>query len=113
MFKAIKEKRFAKRIIKRLLKSHFAVSVEKPGLSGNAFYREVLLHAQQVDPSDVDQLLWQAEDSIDEWTSGATDRLEFRQIAHFLIMSQYKATGHVGTVISFREIVYSLIPADL
>jgi len=113
MFLALKEKRFAKRIIKLLLKSHSAVSVENPDLSGDALYRKVLLHTKQVDPSDIDQLLWQAEDSVDEWTSGSMDGLKFRQIAHFLIMSQYKATGQVGTVVSFRKIVYSLIPTDL
>jgi hypothetical protein len=56
MFLAIKEKRFAKRVIKRLMHSHSAVSAEKPGLSGNALYREVLLHSQQVDPLRADQI---------------------------------------------------------
>lgn len=113
MFLAFKEKQFAKRIIKGLLKSHLAVSNEKPGLSGNAFYREVLLHTKLVDSSDIDQLLWDAEDSIDEWTANATDALRLRQVAHFLIMSQHKESGHVGTVVSVKEIVYSLIPEDM
>ena len=113
MILAIKEKRFAKRVVKRLLKSYSAVSAEKPGLSGNALYREVLLHTKQVDPPRADQILQQAEDSVDEWTAGAKDGLGFRQVVHFFVMSQYREAGHVGTVVSFREIVYSLVPADL
>jgi hypothetical protein len=113
MILAMKEKRFAKRIVKRLLKSYSVVSAGKSELSGKALYREVLLHAQQADPSGVDQVLQQAEDSVDEWTTGAMETLGFRQVAHFLVMSQYRAAGHVGAVVSFREIVYSLIPADL
>ena len=113
MFLAFKEKRFAKRVVKRLLKSHSTISAEKTGLSSEALYREVLLHSQLVDPSLVDQILWQAEDSVDEWTTDAGKELGFRQVAHFVVLSQYRAAGHTGTVISFRDIVYSLIPADL
>jgi len=113
VFLAIKERRFAKRAIKRLLKSHSEVRTENPGLSGNALYREILLHSQQVDPPRADQILRQAEDSVDEWTAGASRELGFRQIVHFFIVSEYQAAGHVGTVVSFRDIVYSLIPADL
>lgn len=113
MFSAFKEKRFAKRVIKDLLKSHAAIVAENPGLSGKALYREVLLHSQKVDPSRVDQILSRAEDSVDEWTAGGQDELGFRQVVHFFIMSQHGAGGPVGTRVSIREIVYALIPADL
>ena len=113
MFAAIKEKRFAKRVVKRLLKSHAAIKTEKPELFGEALYKEVLLHAQLVDTSTVDQVLWQAEDSVDEWTTHAEKELGFRQVAHFVVMSQYRSAGHVGTVVSFKDIVYAMIPADL
>ena len=113
MFLAIKEKRFAKRVIKGFLKSHSQVRAENPGLSGRALYREVLLHSEQVDPPRADQILRQAEDSVDEWTAGANRELGFRQVVHFFILSEYQAAGHVGTVVSIRDIVYSLISADL
>ena len=113
MFLAVKEKRFAKRVIKRLLEAYSAVSADNPDLSDKALYREVLLHTQQVDPLRVDQLLLQAEDSIDEWTAPGRDELGFREIAHFFVLTQYQATGHKGTVVSFGEIVDSLIPAEL
>jgi len=113
MFLALKEKRFAKRVIKRLLKAYSAVSADNPDLSHKALYREVLLHTQQVDLSHVDQLLQHAEDSIDQWTASGRDGLGFREIAHFFVLTQYQATGHKGTVVSFEQIVNSLIPAEL
>ena len=113
IFLAIKERRFAKRVVRLLLKSHSAVSAEKPGLSGEELYREVLLHTQQVDPSRVNEILRQAEDSVDEWTAPGRDGVGFRELVHFFVMSQYLAAGNVGTVVSFGEIVDSLIPANL
>ena len=113
MFLAIQEKRFAKRIIKRLLKSHAVISRRKPDLSHGALYREVLLHSKLVDVSLVDQVLQQAEDSADLWTTSSMDVHGFRQVAHFFVVSQYQASGKVGAVVSFREIVYSMIPADM
>jgi len=113
MFSGFKETRFAKGVVKRLLKSHAAIRAENPELIGEALYREVLLHAQLVDTSTVDQVLWEAEDSVDEWTTHTEKELGFRQVAHFVVMSQYRAAGHVGTVVSFKDIVYALIPADL
>jgi len=113
MFLAIRETRFAKRIVRQLLKSHAAISGRNPGLSGEALYREVLLHTNLVDSLRVDEILWQAEDSIDEWTTHSKKGLGFRQVAHFVVMSQYRAAGRLGAVVSFKEIVYSLISADL
>ena len=113
MFLAIKEKRFAKRVIKRLLETYSVVSAENPGLSGKALYREVLLHTHQIEPLLVDQILQQAEGSIDQWTASGRNALGFREVAHFFALTQYKDIGHHGTVVSFEQIVNSLIPADL
>ena len=113
MFLAMKETRFAKRVVRQLLKSHAAIIAKDPGLSGEPLYREVLLHSTLVDPLNVDKILWQAEDSIDEWTTHSKKGLGFREVVHFVALSQYRAAGNVGTVVSFKEIVYSLVPADL
>ena len=113
MFLAIRETRFAKRVVKQLLKSHSVVSAKNPDLTGGALYREVLLHNDLVDPAEIDDILWQAEDSIDEWTTHSKKELGFRQVAHFVVLSQYRASGNLGTVVSFKEIVYSMISADL
>jgi hypothetical protein len=113
MFLAMREKRFAKRVVRQMLKSYSAIRAENPSLTGEPLYREVLLHTELVDPSYVDETLWQAEDSIDEWTTHSGTRLGLRQVAHFVALSQYRLAGNLGTVISFKKIVYSLIPADL
>ena len=113
MFLAFREKRFAKRAIQHLLEKYSLVSAENPDLSGKALYREVLLRTQQIAPLRVDLMLQQAEDSIDQWTAGARDGLGFREVAHFFTLRQYLAAGHEGTVISFDQIVNSLIPANL
>ncbi len=113
MFLAMIETRFAKRVVRQLLKSHATIISKNPGLSGEPLYREVLIHTNLVDPSHVDEILWQAEDSIDEWTTHSKKELGFRELAHFVALSQYRAAGNVGTVVSFKEIVYSLIPADM
>ncbi len=102
-----------KRVVRRLLKAYAAIRAEQPDLVGEALYKEVLLHAQLSHTSSVDQTLWQAEDSVDEWTTHAERAMGFRQVAHFVVMSEYRAAGHIGTVISFKDIVYSMIPAEL
>lgn len=115
MFLAIKEKQFVKRVVKRLLVSYSAVGADNAGISDRALYREVILHSQLVDPSRVDRILRQAEDSVDLWTTstGAVERMEFRQVVHFIVLSLYREDGHAGTIVSFRDIVYSLIPSEL
>jgi len=113
MFAAIREKRFAVRLVKRLLAAHSAVHAEKPDLSGTSLYKEVLLRSELVDPSRIDAVLWEAEDSVDEWTTRGQDGLGFRQLAHYVIISRFRADGHEGTIASIRKVVYSRIPADL
>lgn len=113
IYLAIKEKRFVKRAARRLLKSHAVVSASNPGLTGKALYREILLHTRQVDQPQVDQVLRQAEDSVDEWTAPGREGLGFRELVHFVVISQYLTAGNAGTAISFRDIVHLLIPADL
>ena len=113
MFLAMRERRFAKRIAGQLLKSYSTINAQNPYLSGEPLYREVLIHSNLVDPSQVDELLSQAEDSIDEWTTHAKKGLGFRQVAHFVVLSQHRAAGNLGAVVSFKKIVYSIISADL
>ena len=113
MFLAMREKRFAKRIARRLLKSHSIVTAGNPDLTGKALYKQILVHSKDIGASGVDQFMLEAGDSVDLWTTSSMKELGFRHIVHFLVMSKFKAAGHVGAVVSFREIVYSLIPSDL
>lgn len=113
MLRAIKERHFAKKAVKRLLKAHSTISTVKPELSGKSLYREILLHAQQVDESRADAILREAEESIDEWTAPGRKELGFREVVHYFVFSQYLATGHRGTVVSLRSIIDALVPADI
>jgi len=113
MFQAIRERRFAKRIVRQLLKSYSAIRTRKPELSGQPLYREILIDTGLVDPAQVDEVLAQAEDSIDEWTTHSVEGLGFREVVHFVVLSKFQTTRNVGTVVSFKSIVYSLIPADM
>jgi len=113
VFEVVRERRFAKRIVKRLLKSHKAISAGNPNLAGSALYKEILLHSKLVPADDINKVLSESEDSADAWTSEAKDRLHFRQVVHFLVMLLHEAGGNEGAVVSFREIVYSLVPENL
>lgn len=112
-FLSLRERLFARRIVKRLLKSHAAVRARKPDLSGSALYREVLLHSGTVEPTQVSRWLVDAEDSVDEWTAPGRHELGLREVAHFLVMSRYQDKGKPGATISFGAIVNSLIPENL
>ncbi len=109
----MRETRFAKRVVRRLLRSHSAISAKNPGLSGEPLYKEVLLDTGFVDPSKIDEILWQAADSIDLWTTHSKRKLGFRELAHYVVLSQHRAAGNQGAIVSFKAIVYSRIPAEL
>ena len=109
-FVVMTERQYAKRWIKRLLKSYRAVERKGLDLTGKHLYREVLLHTRQVEPSRVDHILWQAEKSVDGWTAPGRDDLGFRELVHFMLHSRYRRKG---SVISFSGLVNSLVPAHL
>jgi len=113
MLLEFREKRFARQTVRRLMHAYSSVRAASPDLSGKALYREVLLHTRQVDLATVDQLLSEAEDSVDDWTSPESNGFGLREVAHFFVMSQYLAAGHAGTVVSLRDIVHTLIPENL
>jgi hypothetical protein len=113
MFAELREKWFARRAIRQLLNSHSAVHAERPDLSGRALYKEILLRGHASDSGHADQILQEAEDSLDDWSERDTLVLDFRQVVHAFIVAQFLEAGHHGTVTSFKDIVDSLIPADM
>lgn len=112
-FLALNEKRFAKRKLKELLDAYEAVSTQRPELAGNELYRAALLRTEQVDPARVDEILSQAEDSVDQWTSPGRTAMRLREVAHFFVTAQYIDSGRTGAIVSFRELVDALIPEHL
>ena len=110
---AMRERYFARRAIKRLLRAHSAVSATKPDLSRKELYREVLLHTQQIEEAYVDRILRRAEDSVDAWTAPGRPDLRFREVVHYFVFKRYLETGRTGTVVSLRAIVDALVPPDI
>jgi len=108
----LRERWFARRNVKRLLKSYSAVRADKPQLSGTPLYRELLLHSGAVDATQVNRWLVDAEDSVDAWTAPGRE-LGLREVAHFLVMSRYQDKGKQGARVSFSAIVNALIPEHL
>ena len=74
ILRAMKEKRFAKQAVKRLLKTRLATKAENPDLSGKALYKEVLLLTRQVDESRADHILRRARTTLHESYSGKPRR---------------------------------------
>lgn len=110
---SLRERLFARRIVKRLLRSHAAVRATKPELKGAELYREVLLHSGAVESAQVNRWLVDAEDSVDEWTAPGRRGLGLREVAHFLVMSRYRDRGKPGAQVSFGAIVNALVPENL
>ena len=113
MFRAWRERRFARNTARRLLALHAATRARHPGLGGKALYREILLHSPGIDPAQVDQILLQAEHSFDEWSERDSESLSFRQVVTFIVMSQYLESGRQGAVVSFKDVVFAVVPQEL
>ncbi len=110
---AIKEKSFARGMIRKLLRAYEAVRATQPQLTGEGLYREVLQRAGLVEPARVDEFIQLAEDSMDAWTAPGRDRLGLREIAHYVVLERYRERGHAGSIVSFGEIVNSMIAPHL
>ena len=110
---AIREKIFARRTVRRFMRTHAEVSAARPDLSGRELYKEILLHIPRVEESHADGILLHAENSVDEWTAPGREGLRFRELVHYFVVSQYIAAGHRGTLISFREVINALVPEDI
>ena len=113
MLLAMRERLFARRAIRRLLRAHSAVSATKPDLAGKDLYREILLRTQQVDEENVDSVLRRAEDSVDDWTAPGRPNLRFREVVHYFVFLRYVETGRAGTIVSLKTIVDALVPSHI
>jgi hypothetical protein len=110
---SLKERWFARRLVKRLLKSYASVRASRPDLTGAELYCEVLVHSGAVQAADASRWLEDAEESVDEWTAPGRARLGLREVAHFLVVSRYREQGRPGALVSFGAIVNALVPEHL
>jgi YHS domain-containing protein len=109
-FFAWREKRFAARTCKELLKLHRIVSSRDPQLTGHALYRQIVAAHNGGDFAAADAVLTAAEQSFATWP--AKRRLKFSDVVHFLAASEFLASQSRGRWIhaDLRRIVVARIP---
>ena len=108
-----RERRFARRIGRELLKLYWIVSASHPNLSGRGLYRTIVISRTRVDPESAEALLDQAEESFAAWPTRRT--LKFRDVVHLIAVSEFLAShASVSWIQSNigREVA-SQIPANL
>lgn len=85
-----RERRFARRIGRELLKLYRIVSARHPDLRGRGLYRTIVISHTRVDPESAEALLDQAEESFAAWPTQRA--LKFRDVVHFIAVSEFLAT---------------------
>jgi len=108
-----RERRFARRIGRELLKLYRIVSASHPDLRGRRLYRTIVISHTRVDPESAEALLDQAEESFAAWPTQRA--LKFRDVVHFIAVSEFLAThGNSSWIHSDigREVA-SVIPPSL
>ncbi len=111
--RSILERRYARLLTKRLLRTYYRVILNDEKLSGIALYRQVLLHAKVVAEESVEDFLIRAQQSVDPWTSPGRLRLGLREVIHYLLLTDYIASGRRGSLVAFKDIVDTIIPEQL
>jgi hypothetical protein len=108
-----RERRFARRIGRELLKLYWFVSASHPDLRGRDLYRTIVISRAQVDTESAEALLEQAEESFAAWPTRRA--LKFRDVVHFIAVSEFLATHGNSSWIrtNMRREVASQIPARL
>jgi hypothetical protein len=110
---AWRERRFARRIGRELLRLYWFVSARHPDLRGRGLYRTIVISRTRMDTESAEALLEQAEESFAAWPTRRT--LKLRDVAHFIAVSEFLAShGKVSWIQSDigREVA-SEIPANL
>jgi hypothetical protein len=108
-----RERRFARRIGRELLKLYRTMSASHPDLRGRGLYRTIVISHTRVDPESAEALLDQAEESFAAWPSQRA--LKFRDVVHFIAVSEFLATHSNSSWIHSdmgREVA-SQIPGNL
>jgi hypothetical protein len=86
---ACRERRFARRIGRELLKLYWIVSASHPELRGRGLYRTIVVSRTRADPESAEALLDHAEESFAAWPTRRA--LKFRDVVHFIAVSEFLA----------------------
>jgi YHS domain-containing protein len=85
-----RERRFARRVSRELLKLYWIVSASHPDLKGRDLYRKIVIARTRADPEAAEALIDQAEESFATWPARRT--LMFCDVVHFLAVSEFLAS---------------------
>jgi YHS domain-containing protein len=85
-----RERRFARRVSRELLKLYRIVSAAQPDLRGRDLYRRIIIARSRADPAAADMLIDQAEESFAAWP--VAREVKFGDVVHFVVVSEYLAS---------------------
>ena len=113
LLSAWREKRFAEACCRKLLKTYTAIAAEHPHLSRSELYERVVAAHTGRETAAVAGLLQGAQESFATWPMSRD--LIFRDVAHFLAMSEYLAAHEESRWLNsdLKPVVNRLIPHDL
>jgi YHS domain-containing protein len=82
-----RERRFARRVSRELLKLYRIVAASHPGLHGRDLYRKIVIARTRADPEAAEALIDQAEESFAAWP--VPRALTFCDVVHFIAVSEF------------------------
>jgi hypothetical protein len=108
-----RERRFARRVSRELLKLYRVISASQPGLRGKDLYRRIVMARSRFDAESADTLINQAEESFAAWP--VPRELKFCDVVHFIAVSEFLASHGNSPWIhaNVGRVVASQIPHNL
>jgi hypothetical protein len=108
-----RERRFARRVSRELLKLYRTVAAGHPGLKGRDLYRKIVALRLHGDPASAEALIDQAEESFAAWPVARA--VKFCDVVHFIVVSEFLASRGSSPWIhvNIGSEVASQIPHDL
>jgi YHS domain-containing protein len=82
-----RERRFARRVSRELLKLHRSISASHPELRGRDLYRTIVMARTRGDAESAEALIDQAEESFANWPVHRA--LRFGDVVHFIAVSEF------------------------
>ncbi len=108
-----RERRFARRVGRELLKLYRSTVAANPGLRGRELYRRIVIARLHTDQGSAETLIDQAEDSFAAWP--VRRAVNFCDVVHFIAVSEFLAAHGDSPWIhaNVRQEIASQIPPDL
>lgn len=109
----MRERHFARRVSKEMLKLHDVVAQRHPELRGRALYRRIARTRLASDDARADAVVRQAEESFATWPSARA--LTYADVVHMIVIVEFRALHGGSSWIrgDLGSIIASTIPRDL